>query len=100
MDWPWKITLLFTIIAGCFVFSGVWLVWILVGRPFAVTWGMIPPTAYDHLVRGWQAERRGAWARALAEYQKALELNPRHPDVHLRLNALLAAHPELTQTQG
>jgi len=85
------------VIVGCFLFTGVWLVWILIARPFAVSRGMIPPTAYDHVVRGWKAERQGRWDVALAEYDEALDLNPRHPDAHARRDALLAAHPELAE---
>ena len=72
----------------------VGLVWFFV-RPLLVSRGAIPPTAYDHVVRGWKAERRGQWAAALAEYDKAIELNPRDPDARERREALLAAHPEL-----
>ena len=79
--------------------AAFWLLWQLVIRPYAVYSGMILPTAYDYVVRGWKAERCGQWAAALAEYDKAIEANPRYDEGHLRRNALLAAHPELTEPE-
>lgn len=74
----------------------LWLFWILIGRPYAVSSGLIPMTAYDHIVLAWKAERQGRWADALAEYDKALALNPTDPDARIRRDSLLAAHPELS----
>jgi hypothetical protein len=64
-------------------------------RPFAVLFGVHPRTAYDYVVRGWKAERRGDWATALAEYDKALGAEPEHQDATERRATLLAARPEL-----
>jgi hypothetical protein len=75
--------------------TSLWLLWLLFVRPFAIASGALPLTAYDHVVRGWKAERRGVWDVALLEYEKAIELNPDDPDAHSRRAALLAAHPEL-----
>ncbi len=71
-------------------------VWFFV-RPLLASRGALAMTTYDYVVRGWKAERRGDWAAALAEYDKAIELNPRDPEPHARRSALLAAHPELAK---
>jgi hypothetical protein len=87
--------LLFGVVIFVLASMACGLAWFLVLRPFAIAHGMIPPTAYDYVVRGWKAERRGDWATALAEYEKAIESNPRYPEGRLRRDALLEAHPEL-----
>lgn len=71
-------------------------IWFFV-RPVVVAFGSAPRTTYDYLVRGWKAERRGDWAAALAEYDRAIELTPTDPEPRDRRAALLAAHPELTE---
>ena len=71
------------------------LVWRLILRPIALARGSIPMTAYDYVVRGWKAERRGDWRAALAAYDLAIETNPRYPEAQLRRDNLLANHPEL-----
>lgn len=65
-------------------------------RALLVSLGAMPPTADDHVVRGWKAQRRGQWAAALLAYCKALQMDPQHPDAKERYDALLAALPELT----
>ncbi len=70
------------------------LVWKLLLRPIALDRGSIPMTAYDYVVRGWKAERRGNWDAALAAYDLAIETNPRYPEGRIRRQNLLANHPE------
>jgi len=71
------------------------LVWQVAFRPFAVSRGLIPMTAYDYVVRGWKAEREGRWVDALRDYELAIELNHRYPEGRIRRDHLLANHPEL-----
>jgi hypothetical protein len=74
-----------------------WLIWILAARPFALSAGLIRPTADDLVVRGWKAEREGRWADALTVYDEALRKDKRHADAQARRAALLERVPELAR---
>jgi hypothetical protein len=87
-------SLLVILFVGPFI-ALYWLLWQLVGRPFAVSSGMSPMTAYDYSVLAWKAERRGQWAEALRLYNVAISSFPDDSMAHERREALLAAHPEL-----
>jgi hypothetical protein len=90
------VDLLFIVVfVGGFGGTTIWLLWMLILRPYAVASGMIPLTAYDYVVRGWKAERRQLWGIALDEYDQALALEPENEDAHGRRTALLESHPEL-----
>lgn len=69
--------------------------WHSVIRPLAAASGLVPPTDHDHLVRAWEAERRGDWSDALRIYDLVIGLFPNSVDAVQRRNDLLAAHPEL-----
>jgi hypothetical protein len=76
----------------------VWVLWQFVGRPAAVSCGLLRPRAYDLVVRGWKAERRGRWADALAAYDEAIRAEPGSEYAgyaHARREALLQSFPDL-----
>jgi hypothetical protein len=74
--------------------------WFFLARPFAVLFGHLPHTAYDFLVLGWKAERRGDWVAALKAYDHAVELEPKNTDTQERRATLLAAHPKLNESKS
>jgi tetratricopeptide (TPR) repeat protein len=69
-------------------------------REYEITLQLLPGSAQAHFRLGQALEKQRHFAAAIAEFQKALDLEPRHLPAHLALAWLLATCPEASLRDG